>query len=389
MDSNNQDNNNNESQNISNNNTESSTVVKKLNITHVAKAKLLRQKLREKKNKLESEKNPNSNENEASHSIIIPNNTSNSSSNNLNAIFHENEEGKEKEKEKEKIDPLKFVFSSTPENIKDDNDDPLGYLNEVKEVKDEENTNEESSDIPKIIILEASNDKKEDSNKNKYETPYPKNNKLISPQQQQNTQNKTTTKQYQFSKFVKKSDSDWDSSSSSDDDFEKNEMQRLINIKNAQQNLFKKNKTTPKETNPSTNKKQRELTQEDILQKLFLDFDKTSELLELNEKKKQIMLKKMRKTLHRLSNLRLRNINPEEEAKRNLINKKIEELKKKAGDNYNVIKPNVDKIIENLKMPDYYFGDDEDVEIISEKDINIKNNIIPIIDIDFSSFMRH
>ena len=101
------------------------------------------------------------------------------------------------------------------------------------------------------------------------------------------------------------------------------------------------------------------------------------------------MLKKMRKTLHRLSNLRLRNINPEEEAKRNLINKKIEELKKKAGDNYNVIKPNVDKIIENLKMPDYYFGDDEDVEIISEKDINIKNNIIPIIDIDFSSFMRH
>ena len=378
MDSNNQDNNNNESQNISNNNTESSTVVKKLNITHVAKAKLLRQKLREKKNKLGSEKNPNSNENEASTNIIIPNNTSNSSSNNLNAIFHENEEGKEKEKEKEKIDPLKFVFSSTPENIKDDNDDPLGYLNEVKEVKDEENTNEESSDIPKVIILEASNDKKEDSNKNKYETPYPNNNKLISPQQQQNTQNKTTTKQYQFSKFVKKSDSDWDSSSSSDDDFEKNEMQRLINIKNAQQNLFKKNKTTPKETNPSTNKKQRELTQEDILQKLFLDFDKTSELLELNEKKKQIMLKKMRKTLHRLSNLRLRNINPEEEAKRNLINKKIEELKKKAGDNYNVIKPNVDKIIENLRMPDYYFGDDEDVEIISEKDI-----------IDFSSFMRH
>ena len=386
MDSNNQDNNNNESQNISNNNTESSTVVKKLNITHVAKAKLLRQKLREKKNKLESEKNPNSNENEASANIIIPNNTSNSSSNNLNAIFHENEEGKEKEKEK--IDPLKFVFSSTPENIKDDNDDPLGYLNEVKEVKDEENTNEESSDIPKVIILEASNDKKEDSNKNKYETPYPKNNKLISPQQQQNTQNKTTTKQYQFSKFVKKSDSDWDSSSSSDDDFEKNEMQRLINIKNAQQNLFKKNKTTPKETNPSTNKKQRELTQEDILQKLFLDFDKTSELLELNEKKKQIMLKKMRKTLHRLSNLRLRTINQEEEAKRNLINKKIEELKKITGDNYNSIKPKVDEIIFNLRMPDYYFGEDEDVEIISEKDINIKNNIKPILDIDFSFFKR-
>ena len=106
----------------------------------------------------------------------------------------------------------------------------------------------------------------------------PKNNKLKSPKQQ-NPQNKTTNKRYQFSKFVRQSDSDWDSSSSSDDDFEKNEMQRLINIKNAQQNLFKKNKTTLKETVSKNNKKQGELTQEDILQKLFLDFYKTSELL--------------------------------------------------------------------------------------------------------------
>ena len=293
MDSSNPENNNNESQNIPNNNTESSNTLKKLNISHVAKAKLLRQKLREKKNKLESEKN--SNENEESPNIITPNNKSNLSSNNLSAIFQENE-GKEKEieKEKEKIDPLKFVFSNPSENRKDDNDNPLSYLNEIKEEKDEENINEESSEIPKIIILEASNPKKEESNKNKFETPYPKNNKLISPQQQQNTQNKTTTKQYQFSKFVKHSDSDCDSSSSSDDDLEKNEMQRLINMKNAQQNLFKKNKTTPKETVCPINKKQSELTPEDILKKLFLDFDKTSELLELNEKKKQIMLKKMR-----------------------------------------------------------------------------------------------
>ena len=385
MNLNSSENNNNESQNISNNNTESSTAVKKLNISHVAKAKLLRQKLREKKNKLEAEKNSNSNENEESPNTIIPNNSINSSSNNLCSIFQENDE--EKEKEKEKIDPLKFVFSNPSENRKDDNNSPFSYLNEIKEEKDEENINDESSEMPKIIILEASNRQKEDLNINKFETPYPKNNKLISPQQQ-NIQNKTTTKQYQFSKFAKQSDSDWDSSSSSDDDFEKSEMQRLINIKNAQQNLFKKNRSKPKEAISSTNKKQNELTQEDILKKLFLDFDKTSELLELNEKKKQIMLKKMRKTLHRLSNLRLRNINPEEEAKRNLINKKIEELKKVTGDNYNSIKQNVDKIILGLRMPDYYFCDDEDVGIISEKDINNKNNIKPILDIDFSSFMR-
>lgn len=382
MDSSNQENNNNESQNISYNNPETSTTVKKLNITLVAKAKLLRQKLREKK-KLEVEKNTNSNENAEYSNIILPNNTIDSSLNNLNAIFKE----KGEEKQKEKIDPLKFVFSAPSENRKEDNNGPLEYLNEVKEEKDEENTNEESSDIPKIIILEASNDKKEDLNKNKYASPYPKNNKLNSPKQQ-NPQNKTTNKRYHFSKFLKQSDSDWDSSSHSDDDFEKNEMQRLINIKNAQQNLFKKNKTTLKETVSKNNKKQGELTQEDILQKLFLDFDKTSELLELNEKKKQIMLKKMRKTLHRLSNLRLRTVNQEEEAKRNLINKKIEELKKITGDNYNSIKPKVDEIIFNLRMPDYYFGEDEDVEIISEKDINIKNNIKPILDIDFSFFKR-
>ena len=383
MNLNSSENNNNESQNISNNNTESSTAVKKLNISHVAKAKLLRQKLREKKNKLEAEKNSDSNGNEESPNTIIPNNSSNSSSNNFCSIFQENDE----EKEKEKINPLKFVFSNPSENRKDDNNSPFSYLNEIKEEKDEENINDESSEMPKIIILEASNPQKEDLNINKFETPYPKNNKLISPQQQ-NIQNKTTTKQYQFSKFAKQSDSDWDSSSSSDDDFEKSEMQRLINIKNAQQNLFKKNRSKPKEAISSTNKKQNELTQEDILKKLFLDFDKTSELLELNEKKKQIMLKKMRKTLHRLSNLRLRNINPEEEAKRNLINKKIEELKKVTGDNYNSIKQNVDKIILGLRMPDYYFCDDEDVGIISEKDINNKNNIKPILDIDFSSFMR-
>ena len=381
MEADNPQNNNNESQDIENNNTEKIICDKKLNISRIAKAKLLRQKLREKKNKREAEKNSNLNENEELPNSIEFNNLSNSSSNNIYGIY--NEEVERKEKDKEKIDPLKFVFSSSSENRKDDENNPLSYLNlnlEINEDKEDmqiQEVNEESSEMPKIIILEASNTKEEDSNKNKFETPYQKNNKITSP-----------TKKYRFSKFIKKTDTDSDSSSSNEEEFEKDQMQRLINIKNAQQNLFKKNKTAPKETISPSNKNQIELTKEDILQKLFLDFDNTSELLELNEKKKQIMLKKMRKTLRRLSNLRLRNVNPEEDEKRNLINKKIEELKKITGDNYKNIKQNVDKIILDLRMPDYYFCDDEDVEIISERTINIKSNIKPIFDIDFSSFIR-
>ena len=381
MEADNPQNNNNESQDIVNNNTEKIICDKKLNISRIAKAKLLRQKLREKKNKREAEKNSNLNENEELPNSIEFNNLSNSSSNNICGIY--NEEVERKEKDKEKIDPLKFVFSSSSENRKDDENNPLSYLNlEINEDKDKEDmqiqeVNEESSEMPKIIILEASNTKEEDSNKNKFETPYQKNNKITSP-----------AKKYRFSKFIKKTDTDSDSSSSNEEEFEKDQMQRLINIKNAQQNLFKKNKTAPKETISPSNKNQIELTKEDILQKLFLDFDNTSELLELNEKKKQIMLKKMRKTIRRLSNLRLRNVNPEEDEKKNLINKKIEELKKITGDNYKNIKQNVDKIILDLRMPDYYFCDDEDVEIISERTINIKSNIKPIFDIDFSSFIR-
>ena len=381
METDNPQNNNNESQDIENNNTEKIICDKKLNISRIAKAKLLRQKLREKKNKLETEKNSNLNENEELPNSIEFNNLSNSSSNNIYGIY--NEEVERKEKDKEKIDPLKFVFSSPSENRKDDENNPLSYLNLNLEINEDQEdmqiqeVNEESSEMPKIIILEASNTKEEDSNKNKFETPYQKNNKITSP-----------TKQYRFSKFIKKTDTDSDSSSSNEEEFEKDQMQRLINIKNAQQNLFKKNKTAPKETISPSNKNQIELTKEDILQKLFLDFDNTSELLELNEKKKQIMLKKMRKTIRRLSNLRLRNVNPEEDEKRNLINKKIEELKKITGDNYKNIKQNVDKIILDLRIPDYYFCDDEDVEIISERTINIKSNIKPNFDIDFSSFIR-
>ena len=204
--------------------------------------------------------------------------------------------------------------------------------------------------------------------------------------------NKQPIKKSIIPKIVKKSNSDSSSSSDSDDDsFQEGEQQRLMNKKFAQEKLFKKNNQIPGGNIFITKKKEQELSTEDILQKLFLDFDKTSELLELNEKKKQIMLKKMRRTLHRLSNLRIRNVNPQEEEKRNLINKKIEELKKLTGNNYEKIKKNVENIVLELKMPDFYFADDDDVNIIYEKkkiSDNGINYIKPILDIDFSSFMR-
>ena len=258
--------------------------------------------------------------------------------------------------------------------LKEKENNPEKIINRKEEIKGINNNNE-------IEII------KEISNINtKLESEIPKPPQLfIEP-------NKQPIKKSIIPKIVKKSNSDSSSSSDSEDDsFQEGEQQRLMNKKFAQEKLFKKNNQIPRGNIFITKKKEQELSTEDILQKLFLDFDKTSELLELNEKKKQIMLKKMRRTLHRLSNLRIRNVNPQEEEKRNLINKKIEELKKLTGNNYEKIKKNVENIVLELKMPDFYFADDDDVNIIYEKkkiSDNGINYIKPILDIDFSSFMR-
>lgn len=199
---------------------------------------------------------------------------------------------------------------------------------------------------------------------------------------------KEPVKQYKLPKIVKQRDSLFSSSSSDDDDFSKKEEERLKNLKFAQQNLFKKANIIPQKNFLAAKKKDPELTKEELLQNLFLNFDETSELLELDERKKQIMLKKMRRTLHRLSNLKPKNINPEEEEKRNLIRKKIEDLKNLTGDDYEKIKENVEKIVLNLKLPDFYFDDDEDVERISDKEQNVELDFKPILEADFISFMR-
>ena len=391
--------------------TEATNGSSKLNLVHIAKARLLRQKLREKKRKSECETNPNIIEEEKSlNSKYLSNNVS---------IEHD----------KEKIDPLNFKFSIPEENRKNDDDNVTKIVGITDEKEQQEFTNTENNinnieneakDNTNMEIInqnqeiqvkyngtneikdenvelkEINNEKiiqignkfpvLSSNNKNKNQ-PEEKKHKIVLSisSKHQKEENKALVRQYNFQKYIKQSDSEF--SSSSDDDFEQREEQRLMNIKIAQDNLFKKIKIIPKKSFISSKKKKSEITSDDILQKLFLDLDKTNELLELNEKKKRFMLNKMRRTLHRLSNLRFRNVNPEEEEKRHLIKKKIEELKSISGDNYYKIKENVEKITSELKMPDFYFADDEDVEIISDKQEMDNINVKFISDDDFSGFM--
>lgn len=391
--------------------TEATNGSSKLNLVHIAKARLLRQKLREKKRKSKCETNPNIIEEEKSlNSKYLSNNVS---------IEHD----------KEKIDPLNFKFSIPEENRKNDDDNVTKIVGTTDEKEKQEFTNMENN-INNIEVEAKDNTNMENINQNqeiqvKYNgtneikdenvelkeinnekiiqigNNFPvlsSNNKNKKQSEEQNhkivlsisskyqkEENKALVRQYNFQKYIKQSDSEF--SSSSDDDFEQREEQRLMNIKIAQDNLFKKIKIIPKKSFISSKKKKSEITSDDILQKLFLDLDKTNELLELNEKKKRFMLNKMRRTLHRLSNLRFRNVNPEEEEKRHLIKKKIEELKSLSGDNYYKIKENVEKITSELKMPDFYFADDEDVEIISDKQEMDNINVKFISDDDFSGFM--
>ena len=101
------------------------------------------------------------------------------------------------------------------------------------------------------------------------------------------------------------------------------------------------------------------------------------------------MLKKMRRTLHRISNLILKRIEPDEEEKQNLINKKIQDLKNLVGNDYDKIKADVDKIVAKLKMPDFYFVDDDDVERINDEEQKEDLCIKTMQDSDFISFFRN
>ena len=186
----------------------------------------------------------------------------------------------------------------------------------------------------------------------------------------------------------KKEESESGSGSSSEDDGGITEEQRLMNKKLAQQKLFnnKDNRVTPTNNlfKPTKNKISEDMTKEVIMEKFGDDFDGAVELPELNEQKKQIMLKKMRKTINKLSSLRIQKHMDSE--LRHMIEDKIEDLKKIKGVNYSKIEGTVQELILSLKQPDFYFADDEDVHQIT--DVQEPYDIKPKTDIDFAFFMK-
>ena len=183
----------------------------------------------------------------------------------------------------------------------------------------------------------------------------------------------------------KEKEEEEDSDSSDDDDTTNVEQQRLQNRLKNQQKLFS---NANNRVNPSNlfkpKKKPENLTKEIIMEKFGDDFDGAVELPELNEQKKQIMLKKMRKTINKMSSLRIQKHMDSE--LRQMIEEKIEELKKLKGVNYSKIASTVEELILSLKQPDYYFGDDEDVHQIT--DVQEPYNVEPRKDIDFAFLMK-
>ena len=185
----------------------------------------------------------------------------------------------------------------------------------------------------------------------------------------------------------KKEKNDSESSESEEENRKKAE-QRLLNKQLAQQKLFnnKENRVTPTNAIFKQNKEKgkENITKETIMEKLGDDFDGSAELPELNEQKKQIMLKKMRKTINKLNSLRIQK-NMDSEL-RQIIDDKVEELKKVKGINYQKIEGTVDELILSLKQPDFYFADDEDVQQITDNQPPM--DIKPKTDIDFEAFMK-
>ena len=157
-------------------------------------------------------------------------------------------------------------------------------------------------------------------------------------------------------KKKEESESSRSGSSSESEDGGMTEEQRLKNKQIAQQKLFsnRDNRVTPTNNlfKPTKNKISEDMTKEVIMEKFGDDFDGAVELPELNEQKKQIMLKKMRKTINKLSSLRIQKHMDSE--LRHMIEDKIEDLKKIKGVNYSKIEGTVQELILSLKQPDFY-----------------------------------
>ena len=314
-------------------------------MSHLSKAKLLRQKLREKKvqeEKEEEKENPPEEKPEEkkleSKPALKPSalkppalkpSALKPSALKPSAIKQEEKPPSPKKPEEKKIDPLDFF------NMEKKNEDPPEANEELNEL---------------LNMIEGDDTKKEEDKKEE------------------------------------KSDSESNSNSSSDSDNDNNVQQRLLNKQKAQAKLFanKNNRVSPVNDIFKPKKISEEVTKEQIIEKFGADFDKAVELPELNEQKKQIMLKKMRKTINKMSSQRIQKHMDAE--LRHIIEEKIEDLKKIKGANYNKIESKVQELILSLKQPDFYFADDEDVTQIS--DVQEKMDIKPRTDIDFEFFMK-
>mgnify|MGYP007056206756 FL=1 len=321
------------------------------------RAQLLRQKLRAKKAEEEKNKPPEQQPEEKPDeekfkpkSVVIPsalkpsalkpsalkpsalnNRNSDSDSNSgSDSDSPKKEQEKEEEKEEKKVDPLDFF------NTKQEEKEPSEHNEELNELLD---------------LIEG-DDKKKENEKKKEESD----------------------------------DSNSESNSSSDSDEDNNAEQRLLRQQAAQAKLFanKNNRVSPVNDIFKPKKISEEVTKEQIIEKFGADFDKAVELPEINEQKKQIMLKKMRKTINKMSSQRIQKHMDAE--LRHIIEEKIDDLKKIKGANYNKIENKVQELILSLKQPDFYFADDEDVTQIS--DVQEKMDIKPRTDIDFEFFMK-
>ena len=305
-------------------------------MSHLSKAKLLRQKLREQKiqkeKEEEKEKPPEEKPEEEKPKTKPPLKPSALKPSALKPSALNQEEEKpviQKKPEEKKIDPLEFF------NMSQKKEDPP----------------EANEELNALLNMIEGDDKKEEEKKKKDE-----------------------------------SDSKSNSNSSSDSDNDNAEQQRLLNKQQAQAKLFanRNNRVSPVNEIFKPKKISEEVTKEQIIEKFGADFDKAVELPELNEQKKQIMLKKMRKTINKMSSQRIQKHMDAEF--RHIIEEKIENLKKIKGANYSKIEAKVQELILSLKQPDFYFADDEDVTQIS--DVQEKMDIKPRTDIDFEFYMK-
>ena len=212
------------------------------------------------------------------------------------------------------------------------------------------------------------NDKKEDENKN--------------------TAKKEENKKAEIKNEKQAKDSGSSSESDSSDSKEITAEQRMMNREFAQQKLFQKWDSRGLRGNnlnkPTRNKISEPMTKELIFEKFGEDFDKAVELPELNEQKKKLMVKKMRRSIIKFSSLHIQKHMDSE--LRNMIEEKIDDLKKTKGSNYSKIEGNVQELILSLKQPGFYFGDDEDIQQIT--DVQEPLDITPKTSIDFAFFMK-